>query len=89
MGNDWGVYIFVFIMAAIVMARLDRLGRQLEAVSADIRADVARTEDERMEILNEWKEAQKQAAKDNRQFWIFWGIVGAVAVIWAMITHRF
>jgi hypothetical protein len=88
MGNDWAIYIFVFIMAAIVMARLDRLGRQLEAVSADIRADVARTEDERMEILSEWKEAQKQAAKDNRQFWIFWGIVAAVAVIWAMITHR-
>jgi hypothetical protein len=43
MGHDWGVYIFVFIMAAIVMARLDRLGRQLEAVSVAIRADVALT----------------------------------------------
>jgi transposase len=63
MGQDWGFYIFVFIMAAIVMARLDRLGKQLEAVKADIRAAVARSEDERMEILREWKESQKQAAK--------------------------
>ena len=76
MGNDWSGYIFVFAMAAIVIARLDRLGRQIEAVSADIRADVARTREEREEILSEWKEAQKDAAKDARQFWIFWGIGG-------------
>jgi hypothetical protein len=73
MGNDWSGYIFVFAMAAIVMVRLDRLGRQIEAVSADIRADVARTEEEREEILGEWKQAQKDAAKDARQFWIFLG----------------
>jgi type VI protein secretion system component VasF len=82
MSNDWAVYIFVFVMAAFVMARLDRLGNQLEAVSVAIRADVARR------ILSEWKEAQKEAAKDKRRFWIFWGVVGAAAVIWAVITHR-
>jgi hypothetical protein len=87
MGNDWSGYIFVFAMAAIVMARLDRLGRQIEAVSADIRADVARTEEEREEILSEWKEAQKGAAEDARQFWIFWGIVGVAALIWAAVKH--
>jgi hypothetical protein len=88
MGNDWAVYVFVFVMAAVVMARLDRLGNQLEAVCVSIRADVARTKEDRDEILSEWKETQKAAAKDKRQFWIFWGVVAAAAVIWALITHR-
>ena len=47
MGNDRVIYIFVFVIAAVVLARLDRLGKQLEAVCAEIRADVARTEEGR------------------------------------------
>ena len=39
MGNDRVIYIFVFVIAAVVLARLDRLGKQLEAVCAEIRAD--------------------------------------------------
>jgi hypothetical protein len=88
MGNDWGVYIFVFVMAAIVMARLDRLGKQLEAVGVSIRADLARTEDERDEIIGDWKQAKKDAAKDQRMFWFFWGVVAAAALFaWAFIKH--
>jgi hypothetical protein len=87
MGNDWSVYIFVFAMAAIVLARLDRLGKQLEAVSTSIRADVARTKEDRQEILDDWKQSRKEAAKDARQFWIFWGIVGVAALIWAAVKH--
>jgi hypothetical protein len=79
--------IFVLAMAAIVLARLDRLGRQVEAVSIHIRADISRTAEEREEILSEWKEAQKESAKDARQFWIFWGIVGVAALIWAAVKH--
>jgi hypothetical protein len=87
MSNDWSVYIFVFVMAAILMARLDRLGKQLEAVHASIRMDVARTEDERDEIMSEWKQTTKDATKEARQFWIFWGVVGAAALVWAAIKH--
>ena len=61
MGSDWAIYVFVFLIAALVMARLDRLGKQLEAVCVSIRADVARTEDDRTEILNDWKEDKKEA----------------------------
>jgi hypothetical protein len=43
MGNDWTIYIFVFAIATVLLARMDRLGKQLEAVSAMIRADLART----------------------------------------------
>jgi type VI protein secretion system component VasK len=62
-------------VASMLMLRLDRLGKQLEAVSAMIRADLARTEEERSEVLQEWKETKKQAAKDERQFWLFWFVV--------------
>jgi hypothetical protein len=87
MSNDWSVYIFVFALAAIVMARLDRLGNQLEAVCTSIRADVARTDDERDEILSEWKQSKKDAAKESRQFWIVWGVVGAAALVWAAVKQ--
>ena len=62
-------------VASVLMLRLDRLGKQLEAVSAMIRADLARTEEGRSEILQEWKETTKQAAKEERQFWLFWFVV--------------
>jgi hypothetical protein len=65
----------IIVVAAVLMFRLDRLGKQLEAVSAMIRADLTRTEEERGEILQEWKETKKQAAKDERQFWLFWFVV--------------
>jgi len=62
-------------VASVLMLRLDRLGKQLEAVSAMIRADLARTEEERSEILQGWKETKKQATKDERQFWLLWFVV--------------
>jgi hypothetical protein len=64
-------------VATMLMFRLDRLGKQLEAVSAMVRADLAHTEEERSEVLQEWKETKKQAAKDERQFWLFWFVVVA------------
>jgi hypothetical protein len=58
MGSDWALYVFVFVIAAIVLARLGRLGKQLEAVCALIRADVASNEDDRNEIMDDWKQAK-------------------------------
>jgi hypothetical protein len=86
MGNDWPVYIFVLVIAAILLARMDRLGKQLEAVSAMIRADLARTEDDRSEIMSDWKQSQKDQAKDTRMFWIFWGVVCVAGLVWNAIT---
>jgi type VI protein secretion system component VasK len=78
--ENWTLGIIIG-MGAMLMHRLDRLGKQLEAVNAMIRADVARTEEERDEILQEWRENKKQAAKDERQFWVFWFVViGAVGL---------
>jgi hypothetical protein len=87
MGRDWALYVFVFVIAAIVLARLDRLGKQLEAVCALIRADVASNEDDRKEIMDDWKQAKKDSTKETRQFWIFWGIVGAAILAWNILAH--
>jgi len=89
MGSDFGIYLLVFVLAAIVISRVDRLGKQLEAVGVSIRADLARTDDDRTEILAEWKQAKEDEAKDRRQFWIFWSLVAVAALFaWAFINHR-
>lgn len=77
------IFVVVGVLTAMIMARLDRLGKQMEAVSALIRSDLARTE-----IIGEWKGNKAQAAKDARQFWTFWGIVGAAALCCYLFSHR-
>ncbi len=85
--EHWVISTFIFVMAMLIVARLDRLGKQLEAVSALIRSDVARTPEERDDIMREWRENKKQEAKAARQFWTFWSIVGAAALGWYAFTH--
>jgi hypothetical protein len=85
--SEWSIYVLVFGSVALVMMRLDRLGKQLEAVSSEIREELATDADRKGEILREWKESQKEAAKEQRQFWIFWGIVVALALSWHFITR--
>jgi hypothetical protein len=72
--------VVVFVATAIIMTRLDRIGRQLEAVCMMIRADLPIND--RDEIMREWKENRAQEKKGARQFWIFWGVVGAAALVW-------
>jgi hypothetical protein len=74
-----------------VLWRVDRVGWQIEAVSADIRAEVAEllaNEDRANETLREWKENRQQAAKETRQMLIFWGVVIASCVGWQVIKSR-
>jgi hypothetical protein len=85
--EHWTIFVIVGVIAVMIMARLDRLGKQLEAVSAIIRSDLARTEEERDGVLREWKEDKQQAANDARQFWTFWGLVGAAGLGWYTLTH--
>jgi hypothetical protein len=88
MGNNWEIYVLVLAVAGFLNARLDRLGNQLEAVCVSIRADVARTEENRDEILSEWKETKAAAAKEKRNSWIIWAMVGTAVVIWSMISRQ-
>jgi hypothetical protein len=86
MSNDWTIYVIIGA-AFMVLARLDRLAKQVEAVNADIKAELAPNELRAREILSEWREARQEAAKETRQFWIFWGIVAVLVVGWTIMRH--
>ena len=86
MSNDWTIYVIIGA-AFMVLARLDRLAKQLEAVNADIKAELAPNELRAREILSEWREARQEAAKEARRFWIFWGIVAVLVVGWTIMRH--
>ncbi len=87
MSNDWTVYALIGAVF-LLMFRLDRLGKQLEAVCANIKSELAPSEDRRREILREWKETKDEAAKEARQQWIGAGIVGALLLGWYIITRN-
>jgi hypothetical protein len=52
MSNDWMIYVVVGSVV-LLMFRLDRLGKQLEAVCANIKSELAPSEDRRREIFSE------------------------------------
>jgi gas vesicle protein len=87
MSNDWTIFVVVGSVV-LLMLRFDRLGKQLEAVCANIKSELAPSEDRRREILSEWKEAKDEAAKEARQQWIGAGIVGALLLGWYIITRN-
>jgi hypothetical protein len=91
MDKQWTIYLLIAIAGGVVlvMARLDRLGKQLEAVLASIRYDLELDPDRKKEIMREWKESEKQQAKDARVFWISWAVIGsAVALGWALFSAK-
>jgi hypothetical protein len=55
---------------------------------ANIKAELAPTEDRGREIISEWKESQRQQAKDRRQFFSFWGIVVAAIIAWKILSRN-
>ena len=87
--SEWSIFAFVVIASVwIVWARLDRLGRQLEAVLVRILLELVRDEERRMEIVHERMEERKEEANEDRKFWTFWGIVGVLALGGAFITKQ-
>ena len=70
--HDDAVIVVGLVGLRFVRAVLDHHSYvRTKAVHASIRMDVARTEDERDQILSEWKLAKKDATKEAWQFWIF------------------
>jgi hypothetical protein len=71
------------------MWRLDRLGKQLEAVCAVLQVEMAEllgNENRVNEILKERRQEHAERKKANRQFWITWGFIGAGARL--VVVHR-
>jgi len=79
---EWG-----FLLAAGIAFwwRLDRLGKQLEAVSRLVIQEMAEllgNEDRVQELVEEWRQDQVEAKRATRQSLIGWGIIGAAALAW-------
>jgi hypothetical protein len=84
-------YILSAVVVATVLWRLDRIGKQIEAVCANIKVEVAElvgNEERASETLREWKEGKTQAAKDTRNMLIFWGIIIALYFAWQVIANH-
>jgi hypothetical protein len=80
------ILVILFVNSWIIVARLDRLGRQLEAVCADIKQELAQDPSRKKEIIRDWTESKEQQTKEARRFWIFWAIVGAIALGWILFS---
>ena len=87
MSNDWIVY-GLGASVFLLMWRLERLGKQLEAVCADIKMELAPSQDRRDEFLAEWKRDRDDAAKERRQQWIGAGIIGALLLGWYIFSRN-
>jgi hypothetical protein len=85
--GPWFIFMAV-VMYAILMTRLDRLGKQIEATSALIGYYIAPTEERRDDILKQWKQMQQQANTDARRFWIFSACAGVAALILYAVMHK-
>ena len=85
--GPWFIFMAV-LLYAILMTRLDRLGKQIEATGAMIRHDIAPTEEGREDILKQWNELQQQASKDARRSWVFSACAGAAGLVWYLFIHR-
>jgi hypothetical protein len=87
--KEWTYFIIAGFAAFWLMWRLDRLGKQLEAVCAVLQVEMAEllgNEDRVNEILKERRQEHAERKKANRQFWITWGVIGAGALAWWWFT---
>jgi hypothetical protein len=86
MSNDWIYFIFAGLAAWLWLAwRLNRLGKQLEAVSMLVRiemAEVVGNEERANELYEERRQDLAEQKKARLQFWITWGVIAAAALAW-------
>jgi hypothetical protein len=86
-GQDWMAYIPMYVVAALILWRLDRLGKQLEAVRDLLLLELG-NEETKSDVLQQREWEKKERKKEARQFWIFWAIVSLAGIIWYMVTHH-
>ena len=85
--QDWTPYVVVMLLAGLIVWRLDRLGKQIEAVRDHLLVELG-NEETRTEVLQDREWEKKERRKERRQFWVFWGVVGLAAIVWYAISQR-
>jgi hypothetical protein len=86
MPDNWIIYAIIGA-TGLIWWRMDRLGRQLEAVCANIKAELSPNPERGDEIIREWKENRDEERKTLRHQLIFYGIVFAAFVVWHFIRQ--
>jgi type VI protein secretion system component VasF len=82
--QDWTV---IFCVAALIMWRLDRLGKQIEAVRDYLLVELGNAETKSEALRSrDWEKAERK--KERRQFWMLWGVATLAAAIWYAVTQR-
>ena len=89
MMSEPSTFVLMFVGALlVVMYRLHRLGKQLEGVANLVQIEIASLKGE--EAVDDVRVLQRgvreEERKDARQFWWAWGIIGAVAVAWLILS---
>jgi hypothetical protein len=92
MGIEWWAVVVCLIgFAFLVMRRLNRIGRQIEAVGRVVQPEVTEAvgnEERKYELLREWDEQKQRAAQDRRQGWWGFAIVSALLVAATMFSKH-
>lgn len=83
--REWVVV--VLLLAGLIMWRLDRLGKQIQAVRDHLLIELG-NEETRTEVLKDREWEEKDRKKERRQFLMFWGVVGLAAFIWYAVSQR-
>ena len=86
--NSWILYGLIAAVG-LLWWRMDKLGRQLEAVHNSLLIELAPTREQREEFLNERRWLKEQEKKEQKQFWITWGVIGIVVILgWVLSVYR-
>jgi hypothetical protein len=78
--SDWHAYLIV-ICFVVLLFRIERLGIQIEAVCADVKAELS-TPERADEILREWKEGRREAKKTLRMQLMIWVPIVLALIAW-------
>jgi hypothetical protein len=78
---------YVLIGLVFIVWRLDRLGKQLQAVRDHLLIELG-NEETRSETLRDREWEKKERKKEARQFWTFWGAGGLAVIIWYAISQH-
>jgi hypothetical protein len=81
--QDWVIFLLVFYF----IWRLDRLGKQIEAVRDNLLIELG-NEETRTEVLQDHEWEKKERSKERRHFWIFSGVIVLAPIVWYAVSRQ-
>jgi hypothetical protein len=88
--TDW-LAVALFVWAMALMYRMDRLGKQLEAVCRVLQLEMSEATgngQRKRALMTEWRGDEAENRKASRASWWFWGIIGVVAATLIIMSRN-